>query len=42
MRNSFGAEWANNGYFWMPFEYAESETMDLWVFDLAVTGDTDE
>lgn len=42
VRNSFGAKWANNGYFWMPFEYAESETMDLWVFDLALTGDTDE
>ena len=36
VRNSFGADWANNGYFWMPFEYAERETMDLWVFDLAL------
>ena len=38
VRNSFGADWANNGYFWMPFEYAERETMDLWVFDLDVEG----
>ena len=38
VRNSFGEDWADHGYFWMPFEYAERETMDLWVFDLDVTG----
>ena len=42
VRNSFGPDWADNGYFWMPFEYARQETMDLWVFDLALAGDTDE
>jgi C1A family cysteine protease len=33
-RNSFGEDWCMNGYFWVPFDYAEKDFMDSWVFDI--------
>jgi C1A family cysteine protease len=35
-RNSFGADWGNNGYFWIPFEYAGKDVMDCWFFTINV------
>ena len=35
-RNSFGEEWADNGYFWVPFDYAEKDFMDNWTFDIEI------
>ena len=33
-RNSFGKDWGQNGYCWIPFEYMRNETMDSWIFDI--------
>ena len=33
-RNSFGTDWGENGYFWVPFDYAERDFMDNWTFDI--------
>lgn len=35
-RNSFGVDWSMDGYFWVPFAYAERDFMDSWVFDIAL------
>lgn len=34
VRNSFGIDWGWSGYCQIPFRYAESEFVDMWVFDL--------
>ncbi len=34
VRNSFGTNWGNNGYFWITFDYAETESLDSWIFDI--------
>ena len=31
VRNSWGAEWGQNGYFWMPFSYAQRLARDYWI-----------
>ena len=33
-RNSFGEDWGEEGYFWVPFDYAERDFMDNWAFDI--------
>ena len=35
-RNSFGENWGANGYFWMPFEYTNTELLDSWIFDIEI------
>jgi hypothetical protein len=34
--NSFGSDWANSGYCWITFDYAEAYFVDMWTFDVAV------
>jgi C1A family cysteine protease len=36
-RNSFGTNWADNGYFWMPFDYVKKDVMDNWIFDIELS-----
>lgn len=36
-RNSFGKNWGENGYFWIPFEYCKEYLTDAWVFDIKLT-----
>lgn len=33
-KNSFGPLWGDRGYFYIPFEYAEREFMDSWIFEI--------
>jgi C1A family cysteine protease len=35
-RNSFGEDWCMDGYFWVPFDYAERDFMDNWTFDIKI------
>lgn len=35
-RNSFGKDWGMSGYFYIPFDYANAEFIDSWIFDIAV------
>jgi C1A family cysteine protease len=36
-RNSFGEDWGDRGYFLVPFDYAEKDFMDSWIFDIQLT-----
>jgi C1A family cysteine protease len=35
-RNSFGTDWGNQGYCWIPFEYADKNFTDMWSFNISV------
>jgi C1A family cysteine protease len=34
-QNSFGTEWGDNGYFWIPFEYIRTQSFEKWCFDIS-------
>lgn len=33
-KNSFGIDWGLNGYFYIPFDYAEKYIFESWIFDI--------
>jgi C1A family cysteine protease len=33
VRNSWGDEWGDNGYFYMPYEYIKDNTFDYWIMN---------
>jgi C1A family cysteine protease len=33
-KNSFGPDWGDNGYCWIPFDYIRQEGYDIWTFDI--------
>jgi C1A family cysteine protease len=37
IRNSFGEDWGEKGYFYMPFDYIKNNVWDSWMFDIAMS-----
>jgi C1A family cysteine protease len=33
-KNSFGTDWGDKGYCWIPFDYVRQEGYDIWTFDI--------
>jgi len=33
-KNSFGSDWGDKGYCWIPFDYIRQEGYDIWTFDI--------
>jgi len=33
-KNSFGNQWGDNGYCWVPFDYLSHEVIEMWSFDI--------
>lgn len=33
-KNSFGVDWGDNGYCWIPFEYFKDYVFEQWTFDI--------
>lgn len=40
LRNSFGNDWGEGGYFWVPFVYADANFSDMWTFSVLLKGNT--
>lgn len=38
LRNSFGNDWGESGYFWIPYTYADENFSDMWAFDVDLNG----
>lgn len=38
LRNSFGDDWGEGGYFWVPYAYARENFSDMWAFSLLLKG----
>ena len=34
VKNSYGTDWGDRGYGWLPFDYLEAEGFEYWVFDI--------
>jgi len=34
IKNSFGSDWGDGGYCWMPFEYFDMYVFEKWTFDI--------
>ena len=34
VKNSFGTDWGDMGYGWLPFDYVEDKGFEKWVFDI--------
>ena len=34
VKNSFGPDWGDNGYCWIPFDYIRQEGYDIWTFEI--------
>lgn len=34
VKNSFGKDWGDQGYCWMPFDYAKKYVFERWVFEI--------
>jgi C1A family cysteine protease len=40
-KNSFGPDWGDKGYCWIPFDYIRQEGYDIWTFEITnQTGDS--
>lgn len=40
LRNSFGNDWGEDGYMWVPYAYADENFSDMWVFDVDLKSST--
>lgn len=36
IKNSYGTDWGDGGYGWLPFEYVRTEGFEKWCFDIAL------
>jgi C1A family cysteine protease len=34
-KNSFGTEWGDQGYCWIPFEYVSAYVFEQWIFEIS-------
>lgn len=40
-KNSFGVDWGDKGYCWIPFDYARENMYDMWMFELTTDLEVD-